>query len=74
MGGTKADADTTQSLVRQAEILESRLDHLLATWDQTLCQLSRPQSKDLIESLRDAALDHRMSMQQAMRLRQTKKN
>lgn len=63
----EVDDDAAHNTVRQAELLESRLEHLLATWSETVRLMSPVQTRDLIESLRDAAIEHRLTVQEIMR-------
>ena len=68
------DGDIAHKLTRQAEILESRLEQLLLTWEETVHEMSGPQCTDILESLRDAALQHRLDLQKDIRLSHTKNN
>jgi len=68
----EVDGDAAHNTVRQAELLESRLEHLLATWSETVRLMSPVQTRDLIESLRDAAIEHRLTVQEIMRRCRTK--
>lgn len=73
METAEVDGDAAYTAIRQAEMLESRLEHLVATWGDTVRIMSPAQTKDLIEGLRDAALEHRLALQDIMKRCRTKK-
>jgi hypothetical protein len=66
------DGDDARNLIRQAEFLESKIEHLFQTWDETLSRMSPPQCKDLVEELRDTAMNHRGNLEKIMRQHRTK--
>ncbi|MGS1116895.1 hypothetical protein [Castellaniella sp. UC4442_H9] len=68
------DGDVAHKLRRQAEILESRLELLLLSWEEIVREMSGSQCTDIIESLRDAALQHRLDLQNGIRPGQTELN
>lgn len=70
----EVDIDAARNVVRQAEMLESRLEHLLITWKETARRMSPTQAQDLIEGLRNAALEHRLALQEIARRYRTGKD